>query len=198
MFLETDKVKLRQIEQADLPQLRDWRNDPKIRSRTRGFTPLNLLLQDKWWNSLDNTNIMFGIVTDHLVGACGLVHINWKDRNAELSYYIGDPGYRGKGIGRHVAYLLFEYGFHELNMHKVWGEIYANAADIVAIDQKLGFTLEATMRETYWYDGKWWDSHIVGMLEDEWEIKRTNYLKESDERDNHLGQGAVAQTMSVP
>ena len=48
MFLQTDKISFRPIEREDLAMLRDWRNDPEIRLRTREKFPLNLLDQEKW------------------------------------------------------------------------------------------------------------------------------------------------------
>ena len=184
--METDKVGLRQLEHGDLAQARDWRNEPTLRERTREFAPLNMLNQERWLESLlSRQSIMFAIMTkEHspsFVGVCGLAHIDWKNRSAEFSYYIGDRNARGKGYGRHVAYLLFEYGFGELSLHRIWGEIYGLADDILKIDTKLGFTHEATLRETYFCQGKYWDSWIVSVLDKEWQQMRDNYLPAVDQ-----------------
>jgi len=183
MFMQARLIGLRQIEESDLPILRDWRNQPEIRSRTREFAPLNLLNQRNWWQSLtDRRNIMFGITKleyadKNLIGVCGLVHIDWKNRNGEFSYYLGEASSRGKGYGREVAYLLFEYGFRELGLHRIWAEVYSNATEILAIDEKLGFKTEGIMRESYWNDGQWWDSHIISVLDSEWRKIRGDYIK---------------------
>lgn len=182
MFLETKRVGLRQLERGDLAQARDWRNEPEIRERTREFAPLNMLNQESWLESLlDRRNIMFAIMCKEVeppsfIGVCGLAHIDWRNRGAEFSYYIGDKGSRGKGYGRHVAYLLFDYGFQELGLHRIWGEIYGVAPEILEIDQKLGFKLEGTLRETFFNKGKYWDSWIVAILDSDWAAMRTSYL----------------------
>ena len=51
-MLEGRYVDLRQIEESDLPELRDWRNSHYIRAYTREFRPLNILNQKKWFESL--------------------------------------------------------------------------------------------------------------------------------------------------
>jgi RimJ/RimL family protein N-acetyltransferase len=173
MFLETEKIGLRQLELEDLAQARE---------RTREYAPLNMLNQERWLESLLNRqNLMFAIVRkdspEAFIGVCGLAHIDWQNRNAEFSYYIGDNGARGKGYARHVSYLLFDYGFRELGLHRIWGEIYGLADDILAIDKKLGFHHEATLRETYFCNGQFWDSWIVSMLGREWDEIRENYLR---------------------
>lgn len=186
MFLETDRIGLRQLEREDLAQARDWRNDSAIRERTREYAPLNMLNQGRWLESLLNRqNLMFAIVarqpTSTFIGVCGLAHVDWQNRSAEFSYYIGDKQARGKGYARHVAYLLFEYGFREIGLHRIWGEIYGIADDILKIDTRLGFTHEATLRETYFCKGRYWDSYIVSMIDRDWEATRKGYLPERTE-----------------
>ena len=181
MFLETEKIGLRQLEEEDLAQARDWRNEPDLRERTREYAPLNMLNQHKWLESLLNRkDLMFAIISKQpatkYIGVCGLAHIDWRNRSVEFSYYIGDEKLGGKGYARHVAYLLFDYGFRELGLHCIWGEIYGLADDILKIDKKLGFTHEATLRDTYFCKGQYWDSWIVSMLDKEWEEMRGEYL----------------------
>lgn len=179
MFLETEQIGLRQIEREDLSQVRDWRNDYRIRKRTREYAPLNMLNQEQWLSSLLNKgNIMFAIVAKphSFIGVSGLTHIDWRNRAAEWSWYIGNTEYLGKGYARHIAYLLLEYGFGELNMHRIWGEVFDLADDILDKYKRLGFKHEATLRETYFCQGKYWDSWIISILDREWDELRTQYV----------------------
>ncbi|MBU6389800.1 GNAT family N-acetyltransferase, partial [Patescibacteria group bacterium] len=89
------KVSLRALEENDLPQLRDWRNNENFRKYFREFRELNLIDQKKWFDSQvvkNEQTIMFGVLdtqTQELIGVCGLCYINWAYRNADLSLYIG-------------------------------------------------------------------------------------------------------------
>lgn len=126
-------------------------------------------------------NIMFGVykqndVNRSLIGVCGLTHIDWKNRNAEFAYYLGGVSERGKGYGREVAYLLFHYGFDELGLHRIWAEVYENAQDILKVDRKLGFQTEGIKRESCFWDGQWWNSHILSVLSNEWLEMKDGYL----------------------
>lgn len=196
MFLETEKIRFRQIEEEDLPTLRDWRNDSELRKRMREYAPLNMLNQKNWFESLqDRKNIMFGIearpqivqlypdcpetikVTQpRLIGICGLVHIGWKNRCAETSLYIGENNFTKREYYRHVAYLLCEYAFRELGLHRFWSEVYL--IDNVWIDmyQDWGFKVDGIVRDTYWWNGKWHNSALISMIEQEWEVMREGYL----------------------
>lgn len=179
MFLSTKKITLRPVEREDLTQLRDWRNSPEIRSRTREFKPLNMADQEKWFASYPANNIMFAIESEgKLIGACGLTHIDWKNRSAELSWYVGDGNYRAKGIGRHIIFLLAEYCFSELGLHRFWGEVYVVDNNLIPMYITLGFQCDGVIPETYWWDGQWYPSAFISILDNKWKEMRESYLRE--------------------
>ena len=86
---------LRAIEKDDLPMMLHWRNRPQFRQYFREYRELNFMNQEHWFENivLKNRNlIMFSIVDikkGDLLGACGLCYINWINRNADFSLYIG-------------------------------------------------------------------------------------------------------------
>jgi RimJ/RimL family protein N-acetyltransferase len=90
------KVGLRALEIEDLPKLRDWRNISNFRRNFREVRELSLDDQLNWYKHLQQTrdkNFMFGIVRLEdgvLIGACGLLYVNWINRSADYSFYIGD------------------------------------------------------------------------------------------------------------
>ena len=87
-------IKLRAIEASDLPQLRDWRNDDRIRHTFREHRLLNMINQQDWltWVSKNPSVEMFGIQQEGaLVGVCGLCSIHWVNLAAEVSIYVATP-----------------------------------------------------------------------------------------------------------
>ena len=88
-------VGLRAIEREDLPQLMAWRNNPDLRKYFRETNEIDSINQDKWFNIINDKNSihkMFAIIkldTDELIGACGLCYIDWINRSADFSIYIG-------------------------------------------------------------------------------------------------------------
>ena len=108
-------IKLRQIERGDLEKFRDWRNNEFVRQFTRGFQPLNMENQNKWFESLtdDTTKIMFAIEEKGgvLLGCCGLTPINWKEGYAELSLYMEGENWKETPGASEAMQMLFKYGF---------------------------------------------------------------------------------------
>jgi len=171
-LIEGKLTNLRALEREDLKQLRDWRNDPDLRSVFREYRLLNIVLQERWFESLHKKNppdnLMFGIVDrkNKLIGVTGLTYINWKNRNAELSFYLGDR--RGNtAIEDDAVQMILDYGFNELSLHRIWVEVYEFNERTIKMLERNGFKKEGTIRHAVWRERKWWNSYLYSMLQSE-------------------------------
>ena len=170
-MLKGKYVGLRAIEESDLSQLLLWRNQPNYRRFFREYRELSQTNQRNWFDSKvlnDKSTEMFSIVdvnTGELLGACGLCYIDWINRNADFSIYIGkDDLYIDEKYAIEAAQIMMKYGFEELNLHRLWSEIYSfDEAKKVMFD-RLGFKLEGVHKETHWTEGRWCDSLFYGYV----------------------------------
>jgi RimJ/RimL family protein N-acetyltransferase len=168
-------VGLRAVEKEDLLHLRDWRNIPEFRKNFREVRELSLSDQDQWFESLQKTkhvNFMFTIIdlkSKKPIGAAGLLYINWNIRSADFSFYIGDKQkYIGNdGVAKEAAQLLIDYGFKELNLHKIWMELYEfDKMKIEFFVKEFDFVKDGKLRDNCFYEGKYWDSYIISLIND--------------------------------
>lgn len=162
---------LRAIEASDLDQLLAWRNRPELRRFFREYRELNATQQRQWFDSKvngDPSTRMFAIVhqdTDTLLGAAGLCYIDWINRTADFSLYIGHEGlYIDDTLAPDVAVTMIDYAFDELGLNRLWSEIYAFDEAKTRFFQKLGFTLDGRHRQTHWAEGAWHDSLFFSLL----------------------------------
>lgn len=170
------------LEREDLPLLMKWRNQAEYRKHFREYREINLDMQKNWYEQKvlgDSGTIMFAIRSvsaDELLGCCGLCYINWVHRNSDLSLYIGkDNAYIDDfGYAEESCKLLFNYGFLELGLEKIWSELYEFDYKKISLYQKLGMQVDGTLRHQYYYDGKWWDSKLLSILEKDWKKRRNN------------------------
>jgi RimJ/RimL family protein N-acetyltransferase len=170
-MLKGQHVGLRAIEKEDLPILLSWRNNPEFRQYFREYRELNKDNQNQWYEKyvLNNINTrMFAIVnleSKELLGACGLCYIDWINRNADFSIYIGkDDLYIDDVYAIDAAKVMEKYGFEELNLHKVWAEIYSIDNEKISLFDKLGFIKEGEFKETHWTSGQWVNSLYYGKI----------------------------------
>lgn len=160
--------RFRAIERTDLPILRDWRN--ALMRNFRQWRYLSLENQEAWFKAISSSNehVMLAFEENHaLLGVVGLTYINWQTRKAEVSIYIG-PEHQGKGHGEVALAMLLDYGFKNLGLHRIFGEIFEFNQPNIELFTKLGFKLEGTMREAHFDDGRYWDTKIMAILEGEW------------------------------
>ena len=166
-------VGLRAVEKEDLQAFRDWRNIVDFRKHFREVRELSLADQTEWFESLQKTkhiNYMFTIVdlkTNQPIGAAGLLYVNWINRAGDFSFYIGsDEVYiDNKGVAKEAAELLIDYGFKNLNLHKIWMELYEfDNRKINFFKKEFDFKQDALLRDNCFEDGKYWDSLIISKI----------------------------------
>ena len=56
-------------------------------------------------------------------------------------------------------------------MNRIWCEVYSNN-DALQIYKHLGFKEEGVLRQNYYSEGEYWDSHILSMLKEEYLARR--------------------------
>lgn len=168
-----EKVGLRAVEITDLPQLMIWRNQPEFRQYFREYRELNSSNQKNWFEKhvlQDRNTEMFAIVdlkNSQLIGACGLCYIDWINRSADFSIYVGkDNLYIDDIYAIDAAKIMMKYAFEELNLHRLWSEIYDFDEKKKIMFKKLNFKLEGRHRQTHWTNGKWCDSLFYGLIKD--------------------------------
>lgn len=168
-------VGLRAIEEQDLDQLLEWRNQVEYRRFFREYRELNSAAQKNWFEQIvlhDEHTRMFSIIDlqdGGLLGACGLCYIDWVNRCADFSIYIGKNNlYIDDVYAIDAAKTMIRYGFEELNLHRLWSEIYEMDEKKKRLFATLGFIHEATHKETHWTEGKWVDSWYFRLLRNEW------------------------------
>ena len=164
-MIKGERVGLRAVEKKDLTTFLEWRNQPDYRCYFREYRELSMENQEQWFQNKvvnDEHTRMFSIINledESLIGACGLCYIDWPNRCADFSIYIGrDHLYIDDVYAVEAAKLMVEYGFGELNLYRLWSEIYEIDEKKKEMFRKLGFVHEATHKSTHWTGGKWVDS----------------------------------------
>ena len=171
--LPWEVVFLTPLEERDLDLIYSWQNSPSLRDLTMGFRfPIQKDAVRDWLKSIKEQNtrtrVVFAIrVRDALVGTISLHSIDQFQRKAFLGIYIGDSSERSKGIGYISTCLILDYAFNGLDFRKVSLEVVATNSSAIALYDRIGFVREGTRRKEYFVDGKCIDTHLYGMLKEE-------------------------------
>jgi RimJ/RimL family protein N-acetyltransferase len=178
-MLTGECVGLRAIEERDLDQLLQWRNNPSLRKYFREYRELSDATQRLWYSNKiikDPNTLMFSIIDpddDRLLGACGLCYIDWKNRNADFSLYIGiDQLYIDCKYALDAGKLLLAFGFNELNLHRIYVEVFDFDKPKRELLKTLHFVYEGINRDKQWCEGRWHASEYYGILATEYTGKK--------------------------
>lgn len=175
-MIDGKKIFLAAVERENIEQLRQWRNNPSLKKYFREYREISSYMQENWFKNKvigDSEQVNFEIhdgESNKLIGHCGLYYIEWIHRHAEFGIYIGDDEFRSGGYGSDALRTLVGYGFNDLNLNKIWCEVYDNN-DALQVYEHIGFVYEGKMRQNYFNEGKYWDSHILSMLRSDYEKK---------------------------
>lgn len=166
------KSYLTSVQPGAIEKLRHWRNNPETRKYFRTSREISKPQQENWYKRSQTNQSQFDfeihdMESGKLVGHTGLYYVDWISRKAEFSIYIGDMDFRGKGIGSDALRTLIKYGFEEINLNKIWCEVYSNNA-AVNIYRKIGFIDEGVLRQNAFKNGEYVDGLVLSLLKAEW------------------------------
>ncbi|HME41681.1 MAG TPA: GNAT family protein [Syntrophorhabdales bacterium] len=172
-------IRLRAIEEEDLPKLHVWANDPEIWYTVSGWHfPYSMESLKKWFSSLgaDQNNQRWVIETldeKKLVGTAGLTNIDWKNSHATCNVIVGEKETRGKGYGTDAHMAMNRYAFEELHFERLDGE----AIEYSVFGTNVGMREEGRMKNWYFRKGRYWDKVIQGITKNDYFalVARTKY-----------------------
>lgn len=108
----------------------------------------------------------FGIILkeqNKLIGAVDLININWKNKNAELGYWLGKK-YWNKGLMTEAVKLILKFAFEQLKLHKVYANLFEKNIGSKNVLEKSGFKLEGKFKEARFKHNKWQNELKYGIL----------------------------------
>ena len=175
-MLRGKSVLLRPVRRSDLSHFLKWFNDPEVTQYLAMYLPMTEMAEEKWIEELGSratTHAMFVIEVlegdgNRPIGTTGLSGINPKDHSATFGIAIGEKDYWSKGYGTEAARLLVNYGFEQLNLHRINSGAIAFNERSIRMHKSVVFKEEGRQREAFFKNGKYHDHVVFGMLKEEW------------------------------
>lgn len=105
--------------------------------------------------------------TGNLIGFGRIATDPHQPRGATFGFALR-PSVWGSGYGVESVRLLLGFGFEELRLHRIWGARSPLNRASASTMAKAGMVEEGTIRKHIEKAGKWRDSVVHSMLDDEW------------------------------
>lgn len=171
----TERLLLRDLMEADWQSVHSYASDPEVvrymnwgpntEEETKGFIQRALAGQ----NEKPRRNYTVAIVVrneNELIGGCSICVSNVDNREGWIGYCL-NRHFWGKGYATETANALVDFGFDKLSLHRIFATCDpANTASAHVLE-KIGMKREGRIREHMWAKGKWRDSLLYAILEQE-------------------------------
>ncbi len=176
-MLKGKGVLLRPFKRLDISYFLKWFNDPEVVQYLDMYLPMTEMSEEKFIEELGTARVRNDVLfvieviegdSTKPIGNCGLHQINPKDHDAVFGIIIGEKDYWSKGYGVEAARLLINYGFQQLNLHRISSAAVAFNERSIKLHKKLGFEEEGRLRQAMFKNGQYHDRLEFGLLREEW------------------------------
>jgi RimJ/RimL family protein N-acetyltransferase len=171
------KVILGPLLKEDSLSLFKWINDELLVKRNNNYQPIHEGNHENWFNDIikrPDVRIFSIRVEGVLIGTCQLYNIDWINRNAELQIRIGSSDYRGKGLGKQALDYLISYGFSQLNLNRIYLNVFEYNEQAFKLYEKLNFSVEGIQKEMIYINGVYQDVILMALLKSNYNLIKTH------------------------
>jgi len=159
-----DEFQIVPIRDEDRYDIMQWRNDQIY--HLRQSNPLDKESQDHYFNTVivnlfekeNPDQILFSLLENgECIGYGGLVHINWVDKNAEISFVMNTEleSLFFKKIWSVFLKLIEEVSFIDLKFHKIYTYAFDLRPKLFEILKLDGYSNEAILKNHVMFQNKY-------------------------------------------
>ncbi|MBC7527660.1 MAG: GNAT family N-acetyltransferase [Chthonomonadaceae bacterium] len=177
-FWQGEKIRLRGVEGEDAATFHRWNLDSE-RGRWLDFIwpPVSLAHVEEWLKkttlqALEEDSFHWLIENQEGIPV-GSINTHHCNRRAGTFFYGIDieEAHRRNGYAREAIEMVLRYYFGELRYQKANVHINAENLASIALHERVGFTLEGTLRSMSFSDNRFSDLLWFGMTLEEWKQK---------------------------
>lgn len=178
-----DRIILRPFEDNDIEDMIKILNEPELKMLTGSVSndidAKKIMDEDEkirvtdWYKSRnvqsDRLDLAIALKdSNQIIGE--VVFNEYDDCSNNVNFRVlMSQSYRNQGLGSEAIQLFIQYGFEQLNLHKISLEVFSFNPRAEHVYTKVGFKLEGIKREDFKYNDKYIDTKIFGLLKSEYD-----------------------------
>lgn len=169
LHLDGAKVTLRALTEDHTSLIVRWRNNPEVSRNLYTQTEITESSHLRYFHAQVATGCcaQFVIYINESmkpIGSVFLKNIDTQSHKAEYGIFIGEDEARGRGYGSEAARLIIQYGFHLLNLNRIYLSVFSENHAAISSYEKVGFHQEGQLRQDFCRNGKYYDVVLMAML----------------------------------
>jgi ribosomal-protein-alanine N-acetyltransferase len=176
VVIHTKRLILREFDETDWQTVQSYASDPEVvhymdwgpntQEETKAFISRSISYQKEKPRRKYTLAITLK-EENKLIGSCDICVVSSENKEGWIGYCLNRQLWR-KGYATETAKALLGFGFQGLGLHRIFATVDpANIASINVLG-KIDMQLEGHLREHKWVKGKWRNSLLYAVLENEW------------------------------
>ncbi|MEI3607599.1 GNAT family protein [Pseudogracilibacillus sp. SE30717A] len=168
MHIKTKRLLIREFELKDWQAVYEYTSDINVMK----YIPEGIFTEEDAKefvnkNTGDNADKFPVVLLDEdiVIG-----HIIFEKYFGEHTYEIGwvfNSKYQNRGYASEAAKALLEYGFKEMNLHRIIANCQPENIPSYRVMEKIGMRREGFFKKCIPKDNEWWDEYYYAILEEE-------------------------------
>lgn len=172
LVIKGENVYLRPITAQDTELVLRWRNSQEV---VENFIYRKYITVEEHISWLEN-KVFTGQVHQFVIcdnekgtplGSAYIQNIDENNNRAEWGLFLGSEGVHNKGIGTQTAFLIMDYAFGKLGLHKLTSRVLARNKPCIRMNEKIGYRQEAYLKDELFINGKYEDLIYYGTIKGE-------------------------------
>lgn len=183
------EIQLNEVTRGDVEAMASWLQNTDIveswygtdeggKPRHIGYSPEEALKwsEEEWERVFANAERKIYSIYETKEGHIGEAQmvIEAALQEAQLFVIVGRKELWFQHYGSAALLQLLGIAFDVYKLHRVWVDVPEYNTHAIHMSERLGFVLEGHLRSTHQKGSRWYDSQIMGLLEDEY--RRRGYL----------------------
>ncbi len=183
MIIETKRLILREMRHSDAADLLEYQSNPEIVRYIPWPVGNPETVQRHIEKTLANSKSLPEEEGEYLVlvwelkesgkviGQSNISIQSLEHRRGEVGW-VTHQDFQRQGYAYEASLAMLNFGFEELNLHRVVAEMDTRVPASAAVAMKLGMRKEAEQREVEFFKGEWCDMWIFAILKSEFEARQ--------------------------
>ncbi|WP_066384032.1 GNAT family N-acetyltransferase [Neobacillus mesonae] len=152
------------IYKEDAPEWKKW-DAPYFEHKTIPYSEF-IAKKENWVNQEDRWLME---VNGEIIGTVGYYWEHKPSNWLEMGIVIYKSEYWSGGYGTKTLRFWINHLFQTMPLVRVGYTTWSGNERMIKVGEKLGMTMEARLRKCRYYNGQYYDSIRMGLLQEEWE-----------------------------
>ena len=156
----------------DLDLFHRWMSERKY---VGDYLTPELIIRDTFKENMENMLkadkkkfcMIIDMNTDKEIGVINYFQCPISNSSLEIGQVIAEPSARGKGYGYESLKLFVDYLFNNKTIGRIQYKTRFDNKPMIAVGEKIGFSLEAVMKDFYFAEGEYKDYSLMALTRKE-------------------------------